>query len=281
MSLRDSEALRALMGALMGTLIGALATGLALAARAQLVEEVPFVTTPDNVTLEMLQLAGVGPRDHVIDLGSGDGRIVIVAAQRFGARGLGVEIDPNLVQRSRDNAARAGVAERAEFREQDLFATDLSPATVVTLYLLPEVNLQLRPKLLALAPGTRIVSHDWDMGDWRPDRSVSVDAPDKKIGREKVSRLHLWVVPARVDGFWCAREGERLHLTQSYQMLRGELVGSGAASGLEGRVDGATLRVRGPRPAATMLAVEGARLRVVTARGAHTPLRGRSFARCD
>ena len=164
------------------------------AARAQ--EEVPFVTTPDRVTLAMLELAQVGSRDHVIDLGSGDGRIVITAAKRFGASGLGVEIVPDLVRRSREAARSAGVAERAEFREQDLFATDLGRATVVTMYLLPEVNLQLRPRLLALAPGTRIVSHDWDLGDWLPDRTLTVDVPEKAIGREKFSRVHLWQVPA-------------------------------------------------------------------------------------
>jgi SAM-dependent methyltransferase len=159
--------------------------------------DVPFVVTPDNVTIEMLRLADVKPSDYVIDLGSGDGRIVIVAAKRFGARGLGVEIVPDLVAKSRDNARRAGVADRAEFREQDLFATDLSKATVITMYLLPEVNLQLRPRLLGLKPGTRIVSHDWDMGDWKPDRVITVDAPDKPIGREKSSKLFLWTVPAR------------------------------------------------------------------------------------
>ena len=156
--------------------------------------DVPFAVTPDNVTREMLKLADVKASDYVIDLGSGDGRIVIVAAKHFGARGLGVEIVPELVEKSRDNARRAGVADRAEFRVQDLFATDLSRATVITMYLLPEVNLQLKPKLLALKPGTRIVSHDWDMGDWKPDGTVTVDAPDKPIGREKVSKLHLWVV---------------------------------------------------------------------------------------
>jgi SAM-dependent methyltransferase len=159
--------------------------------------DVPFIVTPDNVTQEMLKLADVKAGDYVIDLGSGDGRIVIVAAKRFGARGLGVEIVPELVAKSRDNARRAGVADRAEFRVQDLFTTDLSQATVITMYLLPEVNLQLRPRLLALKPGTRIVSHDWDMGDWKPDRVVTVDVPDKPIGREKVSRLYLWTVPAR------------------------------------------------------------------------------------
>ena len=156
--------------------------------------DVPFIATPDNVTREMLKLAGVKPNDFVIDLGSGDGRIVIVAAKHFGARGIGVEIVPELVAQSRDNAKRAGVADRAEFRMQDLFATDLSQATVITMYLLPEVNLQLRPKLQKLVPGTRIVSHDWDMGDWAPDRTVTVDAPDKPIGREKTSKLHLWIV---------------------------------------------------------------------------------------
>jgi len=157
-------------------------------------EDAPFVVTPDNLTLEMLKLANVGPNDYLVDLGSGDGRIVIVAAKRFGARGLGVEIVPNLVKKSRESAKAAGVADRAEFREEDLFETDLSKATVVTLYLLPEVNLQLRPKLLKLKPGTRIVSHDWDMGDWKPERTIEVDAPDKTIGREKKSRSHLWVV---------------------------------------------------------------------------------------
>ncbi|MFY9512568.1 MAG: class I SAM-dependent methyltransferase, partial [Rubrivivax sp.] len=166
-------------------------------------EEVPFITTPDHVTLAMLQLAGVSAQDFVIDLGSGDGRIVITAARRFGARGLGVEIDPHLVAKSRDNARSAGVAGRAEFHVQDLFRTDLAQAQVVTMYLLPEVNLQLRPRLLTLAPGTRIVSHDWDMGDWRPERSLTLPVPDKAIGREKSSAVHLWIVPARLQGQWC------------------------------------------------------------------------------
>jgi SAM-dependent methyltransferase len=168
---------------------------LAAGAWAQADTEVPFVVTPDRVTREMLKLADVKPGDTLIDLGSGDGRIVIVAAKHFGARGLGVEIVPALVDKSRENAKQAGVADRAEFRVQDLFATDLSSATVITMYLLPEVNLQLKPRLRALQRGTRIVSHDWDMGpDWPPDRTVDVDVPDKPIGRDKTSRLHLWVV---------------------------------------------------------------------------------------
>ena len=191
-------------------------------AQAQLVEEVPFITTPDNVTLAMLQLAAVEPGDHVIDLGSGDGRIVITAAKRFGATGLGVEIVPDLVARSRASAQQAGVAQRVEFREQDLFKTDLSAATVITMYLLPEVNLQLRPALLQLAPGTRIVSHDWDMGDWLPDQTVTVAAPDKKIGRDKSSRLHRWVVPARAEGLWCGPAGTQLRVAQTYQNVRAQ-----------------------------------------------------------
>ena len=206
--------------------------------------DVPFVTTPDNVTLAMLELAQAGPGDVVIDLGSGDGRIPILAARRFGAEGIGVEIVPDLVRRSQENARRAKVAERTRFLEQDLYATDLSPATVVTMYLLPAVNLQLRPRLLALKPGTRIVSHDWDMGDWLPDRSITVDAPDKPIGREKRSRLHLWLVPAAVEGRWCA-PGSVLTLRQQFQVVEGtasEDVPGATSRRLQGRLEGDTLR---------------------------------------
>jgi SAM-dependent methyltransferase len=179
----------------MKCIVAALGLLAASIVHAQAGEEVPFITSPDNVTLEMLRLANVGPGDHVIDLGSGDGRIVILAARRFGATGLGVEIDPRLVEESRRNAREAGVADRVEFREQDLFQTDLGKATVITMYLLPEVNLQLRPRLQALKPGTRIVSHDWDLGDWKPDQTSLVPVPDKQVGLERSSRVHLWVVP--------------------------------------------------------------------------------------
>jgi SAM-dependent methyltransferase len=192
----------------------------------------------------MLEMARVGPRDVVLDLGSGDGRIVITAASRFGARGLGVEIVPELVERSRRNARAAGVAERVRFVEQDLFTTDLGPATVITMYLLPELNLQLRPRLLALAPGTRIVSHDWDMDDWEPDASVTVDAPDKSIGRLKRSRLHLWIVPARLQGDWCGLDtlaGARLRLEQSFQRVDGTFAVDGIAHPVHGRIAGRSL----------------------------------------
>ena len=211
-------------------------------------EEVPFITTPDSVTLAMLQLAQVGARDHVIDLGSGDGRIVITAARRFGASGLGVEIVPELVARSRAAAVQAGVSLRVEFREQDLFKTDLSTATVITMYLLPEVNLQLRPALLALKPGTRIVSHDWDMGDWLPDETLTMDVPDKAIGREKKSRLHRWVVPARAEGLWCGPGDVQLRVTQRYQMVQAQWRQGGREWALQGRLDGRQLRLVGAAP---------------------------------
>ena len=242
-------------------------------------DEVPFVVTPDNVTLAMLELARVGPGDFVLDLGSGDGRIVIQAARRFGARGLGVEISPDLVARSRRNAATAGVAARARFVEQDLFKTDLSVATVITMYLLQEVNLQLRPALLALQPGTRIVSHDWDLGDWRPDRSVTVDAPDKPVGLEKRSRLHLWVVPARADGDWCgsgANRDARLRLAQHYQVFDATLSVGRTAQLLAGRFDGARLRSAGGFEAV----VDGARLRITQNGDAPPRLKGAEFGRC-
>ena len=210
-------------------------------------EEVPFITTPDHVTLAMLQLARVAPRDFVLDLGSGDGRIVITAAKAFGARGLGVEIVPELVERSRDLARRAGVADRTEFRVQDLFATDLSTASVITMYLLPEVNMQLRPALLKLRPGTRIVSHDWDLGDWRPDHTLVVEVPDKVVGREKLSRLHLWTVPARLQGLWCARapsgRSASLHVQQVHQQARARLRHPGGEVELSGAIQGERMQL--------------------------------------
>ena len=210
-------------------------------------DEVPFITTPDNVTLAMLQLAGVQAQDFVVDLGSGDGRIVITAARRFGARGLGVEIVPSLVAQSRNNAIQAGVAERVDFRVQDLLVTPLHDATVVTMYLLPEVNLQLRPRLLALPPGTRVVSHDWDMGDWLPDRSVTLDVPDKATGRDKRSTVHLWVVPAPVQGLWCS-QGLSLQIEQRFQRFSATLAAAGVPAPVmvfDGRIDARTLRAVG------------------------------------
>ena len=137
---------------------------------------------------------GVGPKDFVIDLGSGDGRIVVTAARKFGARGIGVDLDEELVAQSEESARRAGVEDRVRFHRQDLFKTDLDQATVISTYLLPFVMLKLRPRLLELKPGTRIVSHDFDFGDWRPERKTSIR-----------KNVFLWIVPARVAGRWRAR----------------------------------------------------------------------------
>lgn len=156
--------------------------------------DTPYVSTPQNVVDAMLNMARIGPGDTLLDLGSGDGRIVITAAKRFGIRGTGIEIDPRLNERARANAAAAGVADRVRFVEQDLFTTDLSVASVITIYLLPAVNLKLRPALQKLKAGTRIVTHDWDMGDWTPDRAITVDAPEKKTGIAKSSKLMLWIL---------------------------------------------------------------------------------------
>ena len=259
--------------------LAALALCLAASPALQAQDEVPFVVTPDNVTLAMLELARVGPQDFVLDLGSGDGRIVILGARRFGARGLGVEIVPELVERSRRNAAQAGVAERAKFVEQDLFKTDLGTATVITMYLLQEVNLQLRPSLLALKPGTRIVSHDWDMGDWRPDRSVTVDAPDKPVGFDKRSRLHLWMVPARAEGAWCgtgAHRDTRLQLAQKHQLFDATLSLGGDAQLLAGRIEGLRLRAAGGFDAV----LEAGRLRITHSGDAPAALAGAELERC-
>ena len=156
--------------------------------------DVPFVPTPQVTVDEMLRLAGVGPKDFLLDLGSGDGRIVITAARKFGARGLGVDLDYHLVIQSEEGARQAGVEDRAKFLQQDLFKTDLGQATVISMYLLPSVTRKLRPLLLDLKPGTRIVSHDFDLGEWKPDRTTYIR-----------KNVFLWIVPAKVAGSWQGR----------------------------------------------------------------------------
>lgn len=153
--------------------------------------EVPYVPTHETVVAEMLKVAKVGKNDVLYDLGSGDGRIPITAAKRFGTRGVGVDIDPARITEARENAKKAGVADKVKFMQQDLFETDIKEATVVTLYLLPDVNLRLRPKLLAdLKPGTRVVSHNYDMGDWKPLKTITVKVPEEHT-------IYYWVVPPR------------------------------------------------------------------------------------
>ena len=167
-----------------------LVAGVAACARVPGVE-VPDVRTPPEVVVEILRLAHVGPDDVVYDLGSGDGRIVVAAARDFGARGVGIELDPDLVAESIRNARRARVTDRTRFLQQNIFEAEFSEATVVTLYLSPEVNLRLRPKLLALRPGSRVVSHDFPIGDWKPERVVNFKGP------ERTHVLSLWIVPPR------------------------------------------------------------------------------------
>jgi hypothetical protein len=241
-------------------------------------DEVPFVVSPDNVTLAMLQIAKVGPEDYVIDLGSGDGRIILTAAKRYGARGLGVEIVQEYVDKSREAAKNMGVGQKAHFRQQDLFQADLSPASVITMYLLPEVNLQLRPKLLALRPGTRIVSHDWDMGDWEPDKVVTLDVPDKTVGLEKKSKVFLWTVPARVEGTWCGTgkaKGMTMKLTQSFQKFAGELADAKETRTFQGKISGDVMKA----PPGLTMTHDGQRIKATYTTGKYSALRGATFGR--
>lgn len=218
--------------------------------------DTPYVPTPQVVVDRMLDMAQVKAGDMVIDLGSGDGRIMITAAQRHGAQGFGVDIDPRLVQRSNEEARRLGIADRVKFLRQDLFSTDFHEANVLTLYLLPDVNIALRPKILAeLKPGTRVVSHDYDMREWRPDAEQTIPAPDKKVGMRKESMVYLWIVPARVEGEWTFELSSggktrrtRLVLQQHFQFVSGsvELTGQGDVPVSHGRLRGEELRLMLP-----------------------------------
>jgi len=203
--------------------------------------DTPYVPTPQNVVDRMLEIAKVGPKDYVIDLGSGDGRMIITAAKKYGAHGFGVDLDKHLVKKANALAAKSGVADRAKFYARDLYQTDVSRATVLTIYLLPEVNLMVRPKLLAtLRPGTRIVSHDYDMGEWPPDLSLTLDAPGKTVGRDHKSKVFYWVMPAAASGKWRWQlpvEGKprdfELALNQNFQNIEGTLSVDGRKVALE------------------------------------------------
>lgn len=188
--------------------------------------DVIYVPTPQKVVEAMLKMAKVGPKDFIIDLGSGDGRMVITAAREFGARGMGVDLDTVLLELSRENAKRDGVAERAKFIEQNLFETDLGQATVISTYLLPEMNQRLRPRLLNLRPGTRVVAHDYHMGEWYPDQNDTLIVPEKVVGRPGKSFIYMWVVPAKLAGIWESRlKSERweFDFTQNFQMIDGAI----------------------------------------------------------
>ena len=177
-------------------------------------KDVVWVPSPQELVDKMLEMAKVTPKDFVMDLGSGDGRTVITAAKR-GARALGVEYNPDMVALSRRNAEKAGVSGKATFVEADIFKTDLSKATVITLFLLTDLNLRLRPTILTLRPGTRIVSNTFRMGEWEPDQTV-------ELGCDTYCTAYLWIVPARVEGKWHVGQGE-LVLKQDFQKVSGTL----------------------------------------------------------
>ncbi len=190
-------------------------------------KDVIWVPTPDEVVERMLRMAQVTPNDYVVDLGAGDGKIAIMAAKKFGARAMGIEYDPEMARHAQRNVAKAGVTGKARIVQGDIFASDFTQATVLTMYLLPALNLKLRPQILGMRAGTRVVSHSFNMDDWEPDESSSMD------GR----RAYFWVVPAHVGGNWTlelsgggAAGKLELALEQRYQKIEGT-VGLGAALG--------------------------------------------------
>jgi SAM-dependent methyltransferase len=209
----------------------------------------PYVQSTQTVVEQMLDLARVGPDDVIYDLGSGDGRIPIAAAERYRVRkGIGIELNPDLVRLSTEKAKAAGVADRVHFVKGDVFKIDFSEATVITMYLLPEINLGLRPRLLALEPGTRVVSHQFDMGDWKPDRTAITDergaqGADAMPGR---NRLFLWIVPAKVSGRWRMPVGDdviSLAIDQHFQRVRGTVEADRARAPIrDAHLDGDRLR---------------------------------------
>lgn len=213
-----------------GALLALTVVGFVVAQNATVTKDVVYVPTPQEVVDAMLEMGAVGPGDRVLDLGSGDGRIVISAAKR-GAQAVGIEIDPELVEQSRANAKEAGVEDLAEIRQANIFETDLSQADVITMYLLPSLNMKLRPKLLELKPGTRVVTHAFAMEDWKPDRQQD------SVGRE----IYLWIVPARVAGVWnLERDGQQIRLTLRQQFQ--EVGGTASIDDLKIPVEDATLR---------------------------------------
>jgi precorrin-6B methylase 2 len=187
-------------------------------------KDVVWVPTPQPLVEKMLDLAKVTPTDVVMDLGSGDGRTVITAAKR-GAQAIGVEYNPDMVELSKQNAAEAGVGGKATFVKADLYQTDLSKATVITMFLLPKINLELRPKILDLKPGTRIVSNSFTMDDWEADETATVSEDCTNW-----CTALLWIVPAKVEGTWTSPQGD-LVLTQKFQIISGTLGGKPISDG--------------------------------------------------
>jgi SAM-dependent methyltransferase len=193
-------------------------------------KDVIWVPTPQALVDKMLDMAKVTPKDYVIDLGSGDGRTVITAAKR-GSKALGIEYNPDMVELSKRNAAQEGVSDKASFMKADLFESDFSQAQVITMFLLSSINLKLRPKILDLKPGTRIVSNTFDMGDWKPDETANLP------GCDSWCTAHLWIVPAKTEGTWRTPQGE-LTIKQTFQMISGTLKQGNAVSPISGKLSG-------------------------------------------
>ena len=216
----------------------------------------PFITTPPEVVERMLQIAETRAEDLVVDLGSGDGRIVIAAAQKYGAQGLGIELDGKLVEKSREAARAAGLEQKVSFVQGDVLTADISRATVVTIYLLPDLMRQLQSRFIAeLAPGTRIVSHSFTMAGWAPDRSETLKVKQVHPGQGSESRLHLWIVPANVRGTWRG-PGMEVRIEQNFQSIDIEGAGKATISGrdLNWEIGGArfSARVDGNRMAGAL-----------------------------
>jgi hypothetical protein len=221
------------------------------------------VPTPQEIVERMLEIAKVGSTDYVIDLGSGDGRIVVTAAKKFGARGFGVDLNPTRIDEANENARKAGVTDKVAFYQRDLFETDLDQASVITMYLLPRVNLELRPKILDLKPGTRIVSHDFSMDDWKPDQHEELEAKDKYGGSGGRSDIYFWIVPAKVAGTWQSQLPVRgkaiayeFTLQQQFQVVSGSARVAGRTVKLE------NAKIHGDRLSFELTAdVDGARVK--------------------
>src|SRR6266566_1758585 len=190
-------------------------------------KDVIWVPTPQALVDKMLDMAKVTPKDYVIDLGSGDGRTVITAAKR-GSKALGIEYNPDMVEVSKRNAAKEGVTDKASFMKADLFESDFSQAQVITMFLLPSINIKLRPKILNLKPGTRVVSNTFDMEDWKPDESATVE------GCTNWCTAPLWIVPAKVDGTWKMPQGD-LVIKQTFQNITGTLKNGTATTPINGK----------------------------------------------
>jgi len=193
-------------------------------------KDVIWVPTPQALVDKMLDMAKVTPKDYVIDLGSGDGRTVITAAKR-GSKALGIEYNPDMVELSKRNAAKEGVSDKATFMKADLFESDFSQAQVITMFLLSSINLKLRPKILDLKPGTRIVSNTFDMGDWKDDETATLP------GCNSWCTAHLWIVPAKVDGTWNLAQGE-LTIKQTFQNISGTLKNGSTVTPITGKLHG-------------------------------------------